>query len=376
MDLDFGLVSADSHVTEPPDCYERFIDPAYRDRVPHVVVDERGGQRYLIPGLDEMAVPMGLIGSAGRQSSEIRYHARQADEWQRSGWDPTVRIADQEADGVVAEILYPSIGVPLGVHPDLDYRHACMTAYNRWLLEYCSVDPRRLVGVGQAALRDGVDGAREVGVIAEQGFVGVMMPGLPGVADYDDPSYDPVWAAAVDHDLPLCFHIVTVKSQTGLRGPGINAMMNVVRTCQDIIGTLIFSGVFDRFPELRIVGVEADAGWAPHYAWRMDHVYDRHRHWNKTKELQRRPSEYFWGNVWLTFQNDWSAIELLDALDVDRLMWANDFPHSDSTWPESRALLGQHMEQVDPITARRILRDNCVELFSLDVDDRAPATTA
>jgi predicted TIM-barrel fold metal-dependent hydrolase len=108
----------------------------------------------------------------------------------------------------------------------------------------------------------------------------------------------------------------------------------------------------------------------------MDHVYDRHRHWNKTKELQRRPSEYFWGNVWLTFQNDWSAIELLDALDIDRLMWANDFPHSDSTWPESRALLGQHMEQVDPITARRILRDNCVELFSLDVDDRAPATTA
>ena len=125
MDIDFGLVSADSHVTEPPDCYERFIDPAYRDRLPHVVVDERGGRRYLIPGLDQMAVPMGLIGSAGRQSSEIRYHARQADEWQRSGWDPTARIADQEADGVVAAILYPSIGVPLGVHPDLDYRHAC-----------------------------------------------------------------------------------------------------------------------------------------------------------------------------------------------------------------------------------------------------------
>ncbi len=376
MDFDYGLVSADSHVTEPPDCYERFIDPAFRDRVPHVVTDERGGQRYLIPGLDQMAVPMGLIGSAGRESSKIRYHAREAGEWQRSGWDPTVRTADQDVDGVIAEILYPSVGVPLGVHPDLDYRHACMTAYNRWLLEFCSVAPRRLYGAGQAALRDGADGAREIQEIAAQGFVGVMMPGLPGVADYDDPSYDPVWAAAVETGLPLCFHIVTVKSQTGLRGPGINAMMNVVRTCQDIIGTLIFSGVFDRFPELRIVGVEADAGWAPHYAWRMDHVYERHRHWNKTQQLDRLPSEYFWGNVWLTFQNDWSALQLLDALDVDRLMWANDFPHSDSTWPNSRALLGKHLEGTDPLAARKILRDNCVELFGLDVVDRAQTATA
>ena len=132
---------------------------------------------------------------------------------------------------------------------------------------------------------------------------------------------------------------------------------------------LVFSGVFDRHPDLRIVGVEADAGWAPHYAWRMDHVYDRHRHWNKTIELERRPSEYFFDNVWLTFQNDWSAIKVLDELNVERIMWANDFPHSDSPWPHSRELLAEHLTDVDPGTVRRIVRYNCVELFSLDVPE-------
>lgn len=369
MQFDYGLISADSHVTEPPDCYSRFIDPAFRDRAPHIVSDDRGGQRYVIPGLDEMAVPMGLIGSAGRPSSAIRYHAREPGEWQRSGWDPTCRIADQDADGISAEILYPSVGVPLGVHPDLDYRHACMVAYNRWLEEYCAHAPDRLYGVGQASMSDGRSGAAEMLEIKSQGFRGVMMPGLPGVADYDDPSYDHVWAAAVELDLPLCFHIVTVKSQTGLRGPGINAMLNVVRTCQDIIGMLIFSGVFDRHPDLRIVGVESDAGWAPHYAWRMDHVYERHRHWNKTIELDRLPSEYFFGNTWLTFQNDWSAIRVINELNVDRLMWANDFPHSDSTWPHSRELLAEHLGELDPADVRRIVRDNCIELFSLEVPE-------
>lgn len=370
MNFDYGLISADSHVTEPPDCYERFIDPAYRDRAPHIVSDERGGERYVIPGLDEMAVPMGLIGSAGRPSSAIRYHAREPGEWQRSGWDPSYRLADQDSDGISAEILYPSVGVPLGIHPDLDYREACMAAYNCWLEEYCAFAPDRLYGVGQASMRDGRAGASELLRIKSQGFRGVMMPGLPGFADYDDLSYDPVWSTAAELGVPLCFHIVTVKSQTGLRGPGINAMLNVVRTCQDIIGMLVFSGVFDRHPDLKVVGVESDAGWAPHYAWRMDHVYERHRFWNKTIELDRLPSEYFFENVWLTFQNDWSAIRVISELNVERIMWANDFPHSDSTWPHSRELLTEHLSDLDPADARRIVRDNCAELFGLEVPER------
>jgi predicted TIM-barrel fold metal-dependent hydrolase len=200
-----------------------------------------------------------------------------------------------------------------------------------------------------------------------------MMSGQPGEKDYDDPSYDRLWAAAVDMELPLCFHILTNRAYGGHRGPTINALLNVVRSCQDILGMLIYSGVFDRYPDLKVVCVESDAGWAPHYAYRMDHIYNRHRFWNKAPELKKLPSEYFFENIWLTFQDDWTAFQVKDHLNIERIMWANDFPHSDSTWPLSQELLTEHAANLSPHEARRILRDNCVELFGLDVPEQPAA---
>ena len=135
----------------------------------------------------------------------------------------------------------------------------------------------RLFGAGQAAVKNAADAVEELAQIKKMGFKGVMMSGQPGEKDYDDPSYDRLWAAAVDMELPLCFHILTNRAYGGHRGPKINALLNVVRSCQDILGMLIYSGVFDRYPDLKVVCVESDAGWAPHYAYRMDHIYKRHR---------------------------------------------------------------------------------------------------
>lgn len=248
-----------------------------------------------------------------------------------------------------------------------------MTAYNRWLQEYCSHAPDRLFGAGQAAVKNATDAVDELADIKKMGFKGVMMSGQPGEADYDDPSYDRLWAAAVDMELPLCFHILTNRGYGGHRGPKINALLNVVRSCQDILGMLIFSGVFDRHPDLKVVCVESDAGWAPHYAYRMDHIYKRHRFWNKAQVLKKLPSEYFFENIWLTFQDDWTAFQVKDHLNTNRIMWANDFPHSDSTWPLSQELLTEHAAQLTPHERRRILRDNCVELFGLDAPEQPAA---
>ncbi len=204
-------------------------------------------------------------------------------------------------------------------------------------------------------------GAAELVEISNMGFKAVMMSGMPGTADYDDPAYDRLWATAVELGLPLCFHILTNTSYSGHRGPKINALLNVIRSCQDIIGMLIYSGVFDRFPALKVVCVEADAGWAPHYAYRMDHIYNRHRFWNKAPALTKLPSEYFFDNVYMTFQDDWTALHMTDQLNVERLLWANDFPHSDSTWPLSQELVNKHMAHltrtaVPPHPARQLCR--------------------
>ena len=122
----------------------------------------------------------------------------------------------------------------------------------------------------------------------------------------------------------------------------MNGFLSIIRGCQDIMGTLVLGGVFERHPDLKVVCVEADAGWVPHYMYRMDHAYKRHRYWLPAgQELSKLPSEYFRENIYTTFQDDWVAFQTADLMNWRRLLWANDFPHSDSTWPESQAGAGR-----------------------------------
>ena len=112
--------------------------------------------------------------------------------------------------------------------------------------------------------------------------------------------------------------------------------------------------------------VEADAGWVPHFMYRMDHAYKRHRHWMAPGvTLSRLPSEYFWDNVYVTFQDDWVAFKLKDLCNVGRLMWANDFPHSDSTWPWSQELLKEHTKDLGEADRDRILSGNTADLYRI-----------
>ena len=141
----------------------------------------------------------------------------------------------------------------------------------------------------------------------------------------------------------------------------------MIRANQDVIALLIWGRVFERFPALKVVCAEADAGWAPHFMYRMDHFYNRHRYWSKTEEMARMPSDYFLENIYLTFQDDWSAVAQVHNMNPRRLLWANDFPHSDSTWPISQAVLTEHGASLDAETKRRILRDNTIELYGMVV---------
>ena len=111
--FDYGFVSSDSHVTEPPDCYRRFIAKPYRDRAPHIIRDDKRGDLYVIPGLDKMSVPMGLVAAAGEESGKMSFNGRNFEDWHKSGWDPAYRLRDQARDGVAAEMLFASVGMPL-----------------------------------------------------------------------------------------------------------------------------------------------------------------------------------------------------------------------------------------------------------------------
>ncbi|GIW41826.1 MAG: amidohydrolase [Candidatus Binatia bacterium] len=365
--MNFPVVSADSHVTEPPNLYRDYMEPVWREKAPHVEFVEGVGDLYVIEGMKQ-PVPLGIVAAAGKPPEEIRLAGVRFEELHRGGWDPEARLRDQERDGVAAEILYPTIGMAICNHRDFDYKKACFDAYNRWIAEFCSADPERLVGIGQTAMRSPEEGIRDLERIRELGLRGVMMPGEPAVEDYDSPAYDDFYRAAVDLGLPLSFHILTTRDKLP-RGPRMNAFLSVIRGCQDIMGMMVLGGVFERVPGLRVVCVEADAGWVPHFLYRMDHAYKRHRNWLPAgQELRRLPSEYFAECIYTTFQDDWVAFRTANLMNWKRLLWANDFPHSDSTWPWSQELLREHAADLTEEQREHILSKNAAELYGIDLD--------
>jgi predicted TIM-barrel fold metal-dependent hydrolase len=370
--VDFPIISADSHITEPGNTYTDYIDPKFLDRAPRIVDGGVLGDVFEVDGFKKPVV-LGTAAAAGIPPEQIRETGRKFEDLHRSGWDPTARVADQIRDGVSAEIIYPTVGMILCNHRDTEFKHACFQAYNRWITEYCAHDTSRLLGVGQTAMASPEQGIADLEAIKAAGLRGVMMPGLPGTEeDYDDPIYDEFWEAAIELGLPLSFHILTTRAER-TRGPKMNGFLSIVRGCQDIMGMLVLGGVFERHPNLKIVCVEADAGWVPHFSYRMDHAYKRHRFWLPAgQELSRLPSEYFADNIYVTFQDDWTAFKFANEMNWKHLLWANDFPHSDSTWPWSQELLAEHTKHLTPEQTHAILCGNTAELYGIDVDTLVP----
>ena len=380
-------VSADSHITEPPNLYKDYIDPAFRERAPYVARDpDKGGEGFYIEGFAR-PVALGLLAAAGRDPQTIKLTDTTFEDLHRSGWDPAYRIADQDRDGVQAEFIYPTVGMLICNHPDAPYKDACGWAYNRWLQEYVAGAPGRLYGLGQIFMISPQQAIADLRKLKDMGFKGVMMPGEPETEeDYDQPLWDPFWAAAAEMEMPVSFHVLTsgmtksfIEGRNTLsgvkltaaehrltgRGPQITRSFGIVRNCQDILSMFVFGRVFERHPTLKVVCVEADAGWAPHFMYRMDHFYHRHRFWQGFPDMQRLPSEYFQEHIYLTFQDDWSAFRVTHLINHERLMWANDFPHSDSTWPWSRDVIAEHTKGLTAQQSQWILRDNVRELYKL-----------
>jgi predicted TIM-barrel fold metal-dependent hydrolase len=364
-------ISADSHITEPGDCYLDRIDPKFRDRAPIAVTDETMGATMLIDN-GRSRLPYGMVAAAGRPFDKIHPHLFVPwEELHPGGWDPEERLKEQDRDGVAAEVIYPSVGMILCNHPDAAYKKACFDAYNLWIAEFQSINPARLIGLGQTALRSVDEGIADLVRIKDLGLRGVMLPGYASChdeGDYDDARWDPLWRAAVDLELPLSFHILTSgndqPTNPQFRGPKMNSFLGIIRGCQDIVGTFVFGGVFERHPDLRIVCVEADAGWAPHWAYRADHAYNRHRNWLPA-DINRLPSEYFFENVYLTFQDDWIAFQTRHLMNHERLCWASDHPHSDATFPNSQAILHEHTADMNDTERDDILWRNTARLYGL-----------
>jgi predicted TIM-barrel fold metal-dependent hydrolase len=283
------------------------------------------------------------------------------------------RIKDQEVDGVVAEVLYPTLGMPLFGMSDGALQRACFHTYNNWVAEYCSHDRRRLYGIALISLEDIAEGVAELERCAKLGMRGAMIWGSPPEDQpYSSPVYEPFWSAAAEASLPVSLHVITGRGREtaslidGTVDPGV-WYVGAIHEVQRSIATLVFGGVLERHPQLRIVSAENDVGWLPHFMYRMDHAHEKFGAMRETP-LPRPPSEYLRRQLWATFQDDPVGPQTHQIFGADNYMWASDFPHSDSTFPDSHKWIDKNFEGVDAAVREKIVFHNAVRLYQMELE--------
>src|SRR5262250_2912954 len=368
------VLSSDSHVFEPPDLWQTRIDKAFRERAPRI--ERINGGDYVVVEADQILSGIGLISNAGArfEAPETISPQGRFEDVLRGGYDPEQHLKDMALDGVAGEVLYPSQGLFYFKLPDTPLLSAIFRAYNGWLAEFCRTDPRRLKGIAMINLDDVQDGIRELERAARLGLSGAMITEYPlEHRRYDQPEYEPFWAAAASVDMPLSLHTAT-RRRGKIRGAGPGTLRDASSRATKAfypalsMCDMIFSGVFERHPRLTLAIVEFELSWAPNLLSSMDYTYrERHEEALYRFKGDRRPSDFFHDNVVLSFQEDAVGIRLRDIIGVDNMMWGSDYPHSESTFPQSRKILAEILAGVPDNEQAKIAGGNTARVYKFDV---------
>ncbi|HET7522538.1 MAG TPA: amidohydrolase family protein [Acidimicrobiales bacterium] len=376
-----GAVDADGHILEPPDLWERYLEPRYRDRALRFILDERGLEQLEIGGKPSVMSRRGspsILGAMGApdlaaiQKDPSRTYAGEAP---FGSMDPTERLELLDAEGIDAAVLYTTVGLLWEAElDDAELSQAYTRAYNRWICEFCADTPR-LVPTAHLSLSDPRSAAAELERAHGEGARGgYVAPFTHDGRPLGHPDNDPVFDAAQELGVPLAIHPTFEPQWT--KGTRMGAWENVRQlrllatvTASDGVRhqftTLFDYGVFDRFPRLKVVVLESGGGWIGYWLDRIDAVYG-HTFIGTRVPLERKPSDYFRDRVWISCDPDERTIPALaDRFGADRFMWASDFPHADHTPEYLRDLEELASLLPDGEPRRRFLGDNCRELFQI-----------
>lgn len=376
--MQYELVSADSHIIEPPDLWEKWLPRKFQDRAPRVVDDGEGGHGW---DFHDGGKPMtiGLVTKTkGKSYDELRWGGCRYDTINQGCYLAGPRVAEMLEDGIQAEVIYPPQRTMrhFMLNDDSEFHLAGVQGYNDWLAKgFVAEAPQHLIGQGQIP-NLGIDAAiRELKRCREIGMRGVVISSWPSGKPFLDDDCDPFWAAAVETDTPVSVHISLVHKgqqaqQIGSIGRVGNAALTGfsaagLNTMPLIIGETIFWGIFDKFPTLKMVGVECGAGWVPYFLEQMDDRYWRNRSWAKST-LKRTPSDYFHRNWFVTFIIDKYGVENRHAVGIDNMMWSTDYPHHGADWPYSRKVVEEMFYNVSADERRRITAGNCLKLYGIE----------
>ena len=345
-------ISADSHVIEPYDMWEGRMPEPFADRA----------LRYPPEG------------------RKFRGNARDG------GWDPAARLKDMAADGISAEVLYPTLTKDIYLHQGSDPELATASArvYNDWMIEYCQEAPDRLWGQALILLWD-IEGAvlemercRKAGLVGATTWI-IPPPDLPFKSEH----YERFWAAAQDLDMPVSMHInqgfgMYVDRRTG----PVDEVEEIRLTCQghklngmNAFTEIICSGVLERHPRLKIIVAELEVGWIPFFVQDLDRRFIKSKLY-KEGTVPLLPSEYFARQCYSTFTSDEVGGHLLERWGYDNFMWSNDYPHPGSIWPYSDQVIERTLGHLNAETKAKVLRENVARVYGRPIPAPMPAEAA
>ena len=379
----YKVIDVDTHVTEPPDVWTSRVSAKWGDRIPHVV--RMGKKDWWMIG-DKPVMPPGITATAGFDGFIPKFPDTYGDALAAS-YDAEARLEHMDREGIYAQILYPNLGgfgsgkfLSLG-EPELMLE--CVRAYNDWLTEWSSADPKRLLPITATPFWDLNEAVKEMQRCAELGHVGILFGSQPesfGQPPLVDPHWDPFWAAAQEVGLPISFHIGSGDTSNILDGAGgIGLRTNLARTCTQLfmdnsgcIADLIFGGICHRFPDLKFVSVESGASWVIFAIEAFDWQWCNNGVTTEHPEYDLLPSQYFVRQIYTCFWFEELGVQRAIELFPDNLLFETDFPHPTSMSPGPKSIASPPREYAERAlgglpedTIRKVVQDNAMNLYGL-----------
>ncbi len=372
------IVDADGHVLEPADTWLTYIDPRYRDRAIRIARDDHGYEILLFDNqpLEILRGLLGMLGGIGMDKHPLQSRGKRtyAEGCVPGGYDPRARLRVMDQEGIDVVLLYPTIGICWeGAVQDPQLALAYTRAYNRWLADFCRENARRLFPIAHISLLDPEGAVEETIRARKDGCVGVFLsPDIAarGGKHLNDPSFTRFWAVVQDLQMPVAFHVI-VRDQQSFRewrhrsdSVGLFGFAFFAIDVMAAFTQMLATGIFEQYPRLKCVVLEAGANWISAWLDRLDHKYQVVGPYTP---LKRKPSEYFYQQCLISADPDESmTAQIVEHMGPDHFVWASDYPHIDASF----GVVAEIKERLAPLpeTARRkVLGENAVRFYGLAV---------
>ncbi|WP_293677494.1 amidohydrolase family protein [uncultured Phenylobacterium sp.] len=368
------VVDCDSHIMEPADLWQEYLEPQFRDRA--IRIERRDGVENLIIG-EQVIMAGGLAGLGGAHLDRAELFTPQlsyADGCEPASYEPGARLKMLDAWGVDVGVLFPTIGILPFPTEDVALASAYCRAYNRWQADFLAAAPGRVAPIATVNWRDVEGAAAELETCLKMGFKGVFVP--PEIIDGrrpSDPHFDPIWRLCEDAGVPGCLHVIVRFSGGGgpfgawhETKPGMLFGFSLGATGQLIpaLGAMVTDMLFERFPRLKMVSVEAGCGYAAYLMDRLDEKQDILGRL-LPQPMKLKPSDYIRRNCWFVAEPHERTIgAMLELVGEDKILWGSDYPHIDSTL-EAPTLIRESIAGLSPQRQAAVLGENARALFGL-----------